>query len=77
MRQRAQGDMKMKRFLWLVPAILFLGLTAQAQETPAWEVSGGYSYLRSNLQGKSFGLKRRLRFSQPKPEQLVWRQARD
>jgi opacity protein-like surface antigen len=46
----------MKRFLWLVPAILFLGLTAQAQETPAWEISGGYSYLRSNLQGTSFGL---------------------
>jgi opacity protein-like surface antigen len=46
----------MKRFLWLIPAILFLGLTAKAQETPAWEVSGGYSYLRSNLQGSSFGL---------------------
>jgi opacity protein-like surface antigen len=47
----------MKRFLWLIPAILFLGLTAQAQETPAWEVSGGYSYLRSNLQQSSgFGL---------------------
>jgi opacity protein-like surface antigen len=46
----------MKRFLWLIPAILFVGLTAQAQETPEWEVSGGYSYLRSNLQGSSFGL---------------------
>jgi hypothetical protein len=46
----------MKRVLWLIPAILFLGITAQAQEIPSWELSGGYSYLRAVLNGSSFGL---------------------
>ena|ERR1700690_3896569 len=41
----------MKRVLWLVPAILLLSLTAKAQDTPQWEVSGGYSYLDANLSG--------------------------
>ena len=46
----------MKRVLWLIPAILFLGITAQAQDIPSWELSGGYSYFRAVLNGSSFGL---------------------
>jgi len=46
----------MKRFAWLIPAIFLFCLTAKAQETPAWEVSGGYSYLESNISGSYFGL---------------------
>jgi hypothetical protein len=47
----------MKRALWLIPVVLLvLGATAQAQEIPAWELSGGYSYLRANLNGASFSL---------------------
>ena len=42
----------MKRVIWIVPAILFLCVTSQAQETtPAWEIYGGYSYLKGNLNG--------------------------
>lgn len=41
----------MKRVLWLVPAILLLSLTAKAQDTPQWEISGGYSYLGANYSG--------------------------
>ena len=44
----------MKRFIWIFPAILLLSLTARAQETPAWEFSGGYSYLDANLNGTHF-----------------------
>jgi opacity protein-like surface antigen len=44
----------MKRFVWLVPAIFLFCLTAKAQDTPAWEVAGGYSYLYANL-GNSSG----------------------
>jgi hypothetical protein len=36
----------MRRLLWLALAILVVGGTARAQETPAAEVSVGYSYLR-------------------------------
>ncbi len=39
----------MKRFMWLIPAVLALCVGARAQETPAWEVGGGYSYLRANV----------------------------
>ena len=46
----------MKRALWLFPAVFVLCATAQAQEIPAWELSGGYSYLRANLDGASFSL---------------------
>jgi hypothetical protein len=48
----------MKRFVWLIPAFLIIlpCATVQAQETPAWEVSGGYSYLKANLGGTSFHL---------------------
>jgi hypothetical protein len=41
----------MKRFIWMVPVILILCAGAQAQETPAWELGGGYSYLRANMGG--------------------------
>ena len=46
----------MKRVMWLVPAILFFCATAKAQDTPAWEVYGGYTYLKANLGGTSFNL---------------------
>jgi hypothetical protein len=50
----------MKRFVWLVPAMFLFCLTAKAQDTPAWEVAGGYSYLYANLGNTnstgSFGL---------------------
>ena len=48
----------MKRAIWLVPAILMLCITTRAQDTPAWEVGGGYSYLKANFNGTggSFGL---------------------
>jgi hypothetical protein len=48
----------MKRFIFLVPVILLLCVSAPAQETPAWDVSGGYSFLRANLNasGGSFDL---------------------
>lgn len=39
----------MKQFLWLIVTVLFLCVTARAQETPAWEVSAGYSSLTGNL----------------------------
>lgn len=41
----------MKRVLWLVPAILLFTMTAKAQETPQWEVAGGYSFLNANMSG--------------------------
>ncbi len=49
----------MKRVMWLIPAILgfvFCVTRAQAQEVPAWEVAGGYSYLRVNVKSPSYGL---------------------
>jgi opacity protein-like surface antigen len=39
----------MKQCLWLVLTVLILGTTARAQQTPAWELSGGYSSLTGNL----------------------------
>ena len=48
----------MKRGIWLIPAVLFFCLTTHAQDTPSWEISGGYSYLKANLNGpgSSFNL---------------------
>ena len=46
----------MKRVIWIIPAILLLSITARAQETPAWEISGGYTYLKADLGGSSFHL---------------------
>ena len=46
----------MKRLMWIVPAIFVLCLTAQAQDVPAWDISGGFSYLKANLNGTSFNL---------------------
>jgi hypothetical protein len=45
----------MKRVAWLIPAVLIVlsCTTARAQETPSWELSGGYSYFRANLNGPS------------------------
>lgn len=43
----------MKRVIWLFSAILFLCAAARAQEVPAWEISGGYSFLDANLKGPS------------------------
>jgi len=48
----------MKRALLILPAIFLLSISARAQEsvTPAWEISGGYSYLNANLSGSHFHL---------------------
>src|ERR1019366_8833067 len=56
LQNHARGDKEMKKIFWIVPAILMLSLTARAQEAvgPAWEISGGYSYLRGNLGNSSF-----------------------
>ena len=39
----------MKQCGWLVLAVLFLCTSVQAQEIPAWEISGGDSSLTGNL----------------------------
>jgi opacity protein-like surface antigen len=44
----------MKRVLWIIPAILVLCVSARAQETPAWEIGGGYSYLHANMNNNNF-----------------------
>jgi hypothetical protein len=48
----------MKRYAWLIPAVLIVLScpTLQAQETPEWDISGGYSYLKADLRGSSFHL---------------------
>lgn len=46
----------MKRLMWLLPVVLFCCAGAQAQETPAWELSGGYSNLWVHFNGESFRL---------------------
>jgi hypothetical protein len=49
----------MQRAICLVPLILLLCASAKAQQTPAWEINGGFSYLHANLNGPggSFDLK--------------------
>ena len=44
----------MKRVLWILPAVLMFCLNTRAQETPAWDIAGGYSYLHANLNNKSY-----------------------
>jgi hypothetical protein len=39
----------MKKISWLLPAVLFLSVGARAQETPRWEVGGGYTYVNANF----------------------------
>ncbi len=47
----------MRRVAWLIPAILLLFcLPAAAQETPQWELSGGYSNLLANVGTNSFNM---------------------
>jgi hypothetical protein len=46
----------MKRAIWLLPAILIFCTASRAQETPAWEVAGSYSYLKADLGGSNFHL---------------------
>ena len=46
----------MKRVLWLVPALMLFCATAKAQDVPAWEIYGGYTYARANLGGTAFNL---------------------
>jgi len=48
----------MNKIFWIIPAILILSITARAQESavPAWDISGGYSYLKANLGSSSFNL---------------------
>jgi opacity protein-like surface antigen len=43
----------MKRVLWILPAVLLMCISARAQETPAWEIGGGYSYLHANMNNNS------------------------
>jgi hypothetical protein len=46
--------MSMKRLVWVIPAVLLIFIPkAQAQDTPAWEFSGGYSYLDANINGSN------------------------
>jgi opacity protein-like surface antigen len=53
-RNKPGGD-PMKRVIWLIPAILVISCAARAQETTSgWELSGGYSYLESELNGSHF-----------------------
>ena len=66
----------MKRVIWIIPAILLLSFTARAQETPSWEISGGYSYLDANLNGSHFHLNGGGGSVNRKSEQLVWRPSR-
>src|ERR1019366_1914759 len=47
----------MKRLIWLIPAVFVLCISsARAQETPQWEITGGFSYLDANLNGSHFHL---------------------
>jgi hypothetical protein len=46
----------MKRLIWLLPVVLLCCMSAQAQGTPAWELSGGYSNLWAHFNGSSFRL---------------------
>jgi hypothetical protein len=52
------GEKEMKKIFWMVPAILLFSISARAQEgvTPAWDISGGYSYLDANLGHSHFKL---------------------
>lgn len=46
----------MRRLILLVPVVLLLGLSAEAQETPQWELGGGYSNLFADVGGRNFTL---------------------
>lgn len=48
----------MKRVMWLVPAILCIMVcsAAHAQDTPAWELYGGYSYVKADIHHTNFHL---------------------
>jgi len=46
----------MKRLIWFLPVVLFCCAGAQAQETPAWELTGGYSNLWVHYAGTNFRL---------------------
>ena len=56
MKPEVEGKTEMRRLLWLVPAILFACLPTSAQETPWWELSGGYSHFFANVSHDSFDL---------------------
>jgi hypothetical protein len=51
-----QGDDAMRRLIWLLPAVLLFCLPASAQQTPEWELSGGYSHFFANVGNNSFNL---------------------
>jgi len=46
----------MRRLIWLLSAVLFFCIPASAQETPQWELSGGYSHFLANVGNNSFDL---------------------
>ena len=39
----------MRRLIWLLPAVFFFCIPASAQETPQWELSGGYSHFFATI----------------------------
>ena len=46
----------MQKVTWLVTLVLFLGVTAMAQNTPKAEVYGGYSHLVADFSNTTFNL---------------------
>lgn len=46
----------MRRLIWLLTVVLFCCAGVQAQETPGWELTGGYSNLWVHSGGTSFRL---------------------
>lgn len=46
----------MRNAYWFIVAVLFLPLPAAAQNTPAWELFGGYTHLVGNLSSSTFNL---------------------
>ena len=46
----------MRRLIWLIPAVLLSCFPVLAQQTPQWELSGGYSHFIANTGNNSFSL---------------------
>jgi Outer membrane protein beta-barrel domain len=54
--RKAKEKNAMRRLIWMIPAVLFFCMPARAQETPWWELSGGYSHFFANVGDNSFDL---------------------
>jgi hypothetical protein len=46
----------MKRLTWLIAEVFLMCVPARAQQTPQWELSGGYAHLFANAGSKSFNM---------------------